>query len=352
MALLAMFGFDNMETADIPKIPWEWGITGATPKVSSGGAFGGGCLAISEDGGSGGSGWVRIPLPSDVSNLSVGFWFHVVNSGEGTVARAYDELHRDNWELYISTDQHLVFKRGHGGTDIGSTTSSLAMDAWHWIEVRCETSNSPGSNSVVAVQGTTEINIAAGVDTQDTGSNTTRYVTIGTRDVSDDHLGDYDDIIFMDTDGELSGGFTNPPFIETIRPNAAGATTTWSSTEITAWSAMASAFSGGDGYDSAAYIEASAKDMAVTFALSSLSSVSSLSVFAVQFHAQIEKDVAKTKAVDIVLLPSGASADLICGFCTTSYLPYRVIFSANPVDSVSWAVSEIDAMSTGLTVGQ
>jgi hypothetical protein len=338
-----MNGLDNVSTAEMQHIGWF--KAEGTPTISNTPARGsGGCLVINQA-----NEWVgKVYGDGDdqISNFSIGFWFKIVNSNAGDILNVWPPTGADSvLRLMISTDQHLTYDRDT--TELGSATSNLGLNDWNFIEIRAEISNNTASDTIVAVNGTTEITIPGGSDTAQAAATVGLYlITLGNIGATTATM-EYDDIIVLDTSGELSGGFTTAPIIETIRANADGDTGGFSSTETTAWSALAS----GLGYDSAAYLTASTKDALQSFTLSALSSLSNVSVYGIQLNAWHGKSDARVKAVDLVVMPSGASANVVCGYATMSYTAHCAIFSANPANTASWAVSEIEAMSCGITVG-
>lgn len=356
MAIVLWESFDDVSTTELAMKGWFLTEAGANTRISAGNRFdatNGGVMVCENSGATSIFGnFNKDGGSTELSAITVGWWMLLSGSGAGGIWSLWGSDLTAMFQLKVSNDQHLTFHTGAATAELMSAGSAVNLASWYYYEIRVEVSNNTGSICVMSINGEVVSTVAAGTDTKvDNANGEITGIQFGSRNTGDDHEWEFDDLVIYSTHGELSGGLS-AAFIETTRVTGDGATSGWTTGESDKWSGLVSGGpAGGTGGTGSGFIEASSTNTLQTFVKSSLSAASNVSVYAVGIGIWHEKMDAGYKHIFPVILPSGTSATSHAMYTNVQPRHMTRYFAENPVGPASWALSEVDAMSVGVTIG-
>jgi hypothetical protein len=241
-------------------------------------------------------------------------------------------------DLLGNADGTLSVRRG-GSTVLGTSTATLALNTWYYVELKVVGSGTSGA-ATVRVNGTAVLTLT-GVNTQQTANATANTVRLGQQATSGNL--DYDDVYVLDGSGGVNTDFLGDCRVEQVLPTGAGATTAWTPSAGANYAAVDDAPPNGD----TDYVSSATAGQTDTYACGDLAVATSGTVKAVQATASCRKDDAGSRSVALVTRPGstdrvGATQSVLD---TYSMLPQ--VWDTNPDTAAAWTVAEVNASQFG-----
>lgn len=214
MTILAINGFDAYGTDEnniTNAVNWAIGnptymSMSSTTRFSSGY-----CLVIHDY-----PGYVSYTLTD--TEFYVGFAFYADGLGTANdyyIFSVFNGSTAPQVSLTMDGSGHLIARRGNqAGTILETATSTVSVDAWHWVEIHIKIDNSAGVFNV-QVDGSAHINQSS-IDTQQQTTNEVAEFRLGSGNANgsaSDYVY-YDDLVIQDSSGSALGDSR----VETIFP--------------------------------------------------------------------------------------------------------------------------------------
>jgi hypothetical protein len=150
--------------------------------------------------------------------------------GVAVKINAHPSTQRDLLQLYENSNRGMNIKLNPDGTltiennvtDLGTTTSSLTINTWYYIEFKVLTNNTTGT-AEIKVNGTSWLALT----NQDTQPGTNAYHTAFQFQPPFGVTTLYDDVYFLDGSGSANNDFLGNRKVLALDPDSAGDTTQW-----------------------------------------------------------------------------------------------------------------------------
>lgn len=326
MTLLFIEGFDALAYNDL-KGRWDANFASMVT-----GRFGGQAAQTSSAAGH------AHTIGQNVASFVCGFAFKKLTSGGLTAAGIDIVQFRDGsnkqLEIRVNDSWKLVLTRN--GTALATSSLSLLVNTWHYIEIKATIADSGGS-AIVKVDGVEFINF-----TGDTKNTANAYITnILLTCGSNGNAVQFDDLYLCDQSGSLNNDLLGDCRIITIRPNGAGAVTEWTPSSGSNYQNVDDAVPNDDtDYNATGTLNATD-----TFAFEDI--VGSGTVRAAALNLVARKDDAATRKIAGVARVGGTNyvgSDIALA---SSYAFYQDVRETNPATGNPWTLGEINAAEFG-----
>lgn len=338
MALLFIDGFDHYVTADITK---KWTSAGGSGTINtSGGRRSGGALNCINSSSS------VTKSVTATSSFVIGFAFNT--SGAPALSRAIISL-RDagaaQCELNLNADLTLSVMRNGVALTSGTSSSTLAANAYYYIEWKVTIADSIAASSCkVRVNGVDWITVATGQDTKNTANTTANQVIVGpVGSASATWL--YDDLYICDQSGSTNNDFLGDCRIDTQFPNGDGATTNFTCSTGTTHYALVDETAP----NTTDYVDSANVGDRDLYDYTNLTALSSSTVYGVQVCAAVNKDDAGARSIALTARSSGTNSDGSTQALSTSQLFYMSVFETDSA-SAQWTQTSVDSAQFGIKV--
>lgn len=350
MTLLHMDGFDNYD--DTGKKGYTTPDSKAsTSDISSSFARSGSqSLAIGYD-----SRYTYKKAVSATDELVVGFALYIPSDfiissfGYTTFFTMYNDITvNPQIGLRLTNSYHLEVRRGGNrtsipGTLLGTSTNSLSVDTWYYIEFKCLIGNS--GSFELRVDGFTEAS-ASGVDTSESAVTTFNSVGWGGAGSAVSSIIYIDDIYVLDTNGSVNNDFLGVVTVETLSPNGNG---------------NYSQFTGSDGNSVDNYllvdesppnisdfVESSNTGDKDTYTFENLSA--GVTIHAVQIDTYAQAEAGGSRDLKNITRISGTDYNLGTKTFEVSDTYNLDIQEISPATSLAWTESEVNGLEFGVEV--
>jgi hypothetical protein len=345
MALLFCDSFDHYATGDLVR---KWGtvITGSLGSSTIG-------AAAARTGSNGLVGSWNIsatssypivtvaPTTSAAGVCGMAMRFTAYPSGANTRLFAIlDQTAQENLWVNINTDGTLNL-RATGL--LGTTTATLALNIWHFVELKFTIGNSPNGSAELRLNGAAVLTVS-GVDTQATTSTTFRGLQIGPWQGGTGALTmHYDDVYLCDQSGS-NADFLGDIQVNAHLPNANGAFSQWTrSTGTDQYATIDDMPSPNDDTD---YNESITSGHLDTVSVANLANPGA-EIRAIQ-HCFIARKVDTGTAAISPAVRHGTTNYLGTGVgLPIGYQTFRACYDSNPGTSAAWTETEFNAAEYG-----
>jgi hypothetical protein len=238
-------------------------------------------------------------------------------------------------KLNFNTSNNFEVTLGTGGV-IASGTFIPIIGVWYFIEFKCTINNSTGAVSV-KVNGTTDIS-ASSVDTQVSGNASANKFELANTGSSNF----YDDIYICDSTGSFNNDFLGDVCVETIFPDGAGNSTTWTPLS-------GSNFSNVDEIavdDDTSYVSTATATNVDTYTYGNLSFANTV-VKGLSVNVVNRKDDAGARTLAPVVRSGGTDYVGTTQSSFDSYTDAWQAYDTNPDTSTAWTPSEVNGAEFG-----
>jgi hypothetical protein len=277
-------------------------------------------------------------VEAQVSSLNSGFQGFYIE--KGTAEQVHLEI--------VSNAGSFELRVMRGATQLGITTSTFALNAWHHFELKVLVHTSTGTfelrhNEVNVLSG-------SGVNTANAGSNQADVFAIRFTTTSTSVR--VDDFLVWDGTGSVVNNFQGDTVVEGITVTGAGATTQWTpsagsnfqNVDDPGTSGPVDTGTGGNNSsDTAAQVD--------LYAFSDLTQIDG-TIIAVQLDTQLAMASAGSRTVDTKYRdPDTTVVDIASKAVTsTSYDSFHDVMSVNPNGGAAWDVADINGGQFGVEI--
>jgi hypothetical protein len=242
----------------------------------------------------------------------------------------------------IDTQNRLrIYNASSSAVLAQSAANALTLNAWQFVEVKITAGVSTGE--VVARIDEQEVARASGLNTLAGGATIYNQPKLATVGMADNPR--FDDFYVCDDKGAVNNDFLGPIEVQTLLPNANGATNDW--TPAGASTNVSTVDEAVRDYDTT-YVHAS------TLGDTDLYNVSSLvggitNVFAVMPVAVVRKENAGANSVRLITRVSTTEASSAVKTVDTTYKFVSEVFETQPGGG-AWTPAAVSAMQAGVTI--
>jgi len=336
MALRFMDSFDHYATGDLAE-KWTSNAGGHTISAGTGrrgtaGLKGGGGLFKTLD---------------NQATWIIGFAFRPKGafSGPSTIIRLRD-TGVAQIDLSLNTNGTLsILRAGSVALTGGSSTLSLSIDVYYYIEWKVTIADSIAASScVVRVDGVDWITVATGQDTQQTTNAFANELAIVNGPTQ---AADFDDLYVLDGTGSAPhNNFLGDCRVDALLPNGDGSNSAWTLSTGSTHSTLVDETAPNDDTDYITTSTAAARD---SHNFANTPTMTSPTVYGIQHCISARKDDAGTRQIKS-LLKSGATT--VTGGTTyalaSTYTYYQQIYAQDPNTAAAWTTTAIDALEAGV----
>lgn len=276
-------------------------------------------------------------LPSSAATVVWGFAFRYDTAGTTMnigIIRASGAL---ACAIQVTNTQFLRIVAADGATIVATGTTTLNINTWYYIEVKCFENGGAGSVTV-QLDGVAEIAATAG--------NFGAVALDAIQLFASTSQKDYDDMYVVDTGGGAPrNDFLGDVTVETIRPNADGAHSDWTPNAGTVhFDRVDETLADGDTtYNSSSVV--SDRD---SYGYGSLAVLTG-TIYGVQTNLYARKDDASVRQLAAVARVGGTDFDGSTVTLSTSYIDFPEIRATNPAGG-EWDITSVNAAEFGVVV--
>lgn len=341
MALLFIDGFEQYASqATVSRGGWAIGSTLAGVPVT--GRQGAGSRAVRLAFSS--TGYLRRSLLGNYSSLVFGFAYYA----QATVS-SHDAL-----LTYSSDGNEQIILRVVAGGELavyrGSTllaTSSganLTADTWHYIEFKFTINNSTGSYAV-RLNGNNVLS-DSNVDTQNDASlSTVAFFDLLGHSTSDPW---FDDLYVCDDSGAANNDFLGDCVVETLFPDADGATNNF--TPDSGTNNYSRVDDGATPDDDTSYVSSSTAADKDLYGFAALQTANITDIYGVQVAVLGRKEDAGNRVVRTVARSNVTETDGPDQYLATDYQYYFGMYETDPNGGGAWSESSVNAAQFGMKI--
>lgn len=339
--LLFIDGFDAYSTA-AQATAGNWNSSNATPTFTATNARTGRSLVCTI---SGGLQRLHKTMASNIQNAVVGCAVRINSfavGSEQSIFSFYDGA-TQQCTLRINSNKTLSLCRGSNTTlTNGTSSNSLSMNTWYYIEVKIQIADSIGASScIVKVNGTTWLTVSSGQDTKVSSNAYFNEFRIGLdTNVSGDEVM-FDDLYICDTSGSVNNDFLGDCKVNTILPSGAGTTTQWTPSTGSNYQCVDEAQSNSD----TDYVSTGT---ATNLDLYAMSDITGGTILGVKVNTVTRKDDAGTRTAAHAIRTGAVNYFGSAFSVTDSYAFNSTIWEQNPGTTAAWTSSEINSLEAGL----
>ncbi len=243
---------------------------------------------------------------------------------------------------YTKTGTLGKFSIFSNGVQLANGTTQLVNNVWYYIEFKA-TIGTSGSASF-KINQTVDMTVS-GVSTQVTSNSTANSVAFGSSGDNDNGRISMDDLYIVDGSGAASNDFLGDSVVETLVPNAAGNSSSW-----TASPAVANYLNVDDSTldGDTTYVETSTGNAIDLYGFTNLSLITgniaavNLNILArnTDSNTHVIQRAARTASTNYL----GSSQTI----STTSYQNISEILAVNPNTTSAWDVSGVNGVEFGM----
>ena len=335
-----------------------WGLysgnVDATAWIAGGGGrFGGNCLHTEEVTGvsDGTAFYTRAGLASSATYIA-GFAFKLESSSLNVncLSSIFLFLEGSTPHVDVRLNTSLIPYVTRAGTTLATALNAIALDIWHFFEIKVVIDSSAGSVEL-RIDGTTVCS-ASGVNTKNGGSGLINAVGIGHGSTNGNSSfgrggvrNDFCDLYVCTGDSLGACNFLGDCRVECLLPTGAGAETQWAPLSGANYTNVNDNPPNGD----TSYNKSNTVGQVDTYAMADLASATGV-IYGAQYRHYVRKDNAGTRLVAPVARIGGADyagSDTSLG---SAYAYTREIKEKSPATSAAWTISEVNAMEYGIKV--
>ena len=281
------------------------------------------------------------------SSWIIGFAFNLTNIVAGRILWIFDSGGSVQLLLSVNSDQTLTLYRGNGSTALATSSSTIPLGSWVYIELKFTINSSTGSYTL-RINGANAFT-GSGANTQASGLSTaSRFQFFSPGGTGNDSAQGYiSDLYICDGQGSTNNDFLGDCRVETLYPTGAGnytqLTIGGSTPAATNWQGVKET----PADDDVTYNYTNTLNQIDTYQVTDLTSTPT-NIFGIQFNVTARKDNSGGRAETPLIRISGTDYLLTQYTLTTSYLVNSQIKETSPATSSAWSASEINSAEFGL----
>ena len=321
MAILFSDGFDN----NVPQFSNKYDTYTGTSSHSSALARTGVAALMK-------NGYATKNLSSNYSTLVVGFAYRLFFlTYNKTILKLIDDSTNQIYLYFNSSSDKIQVKRGDG-TTLGTSTTSMSIDDWNYIELKVTISNS--GSFELRINGNTEA--SGSVDTQNTANSYVNKVAIGNDETNFNDL--FDDYYIDSSD------FLGPLNIYTIRPTS-NSSVSWTPNPagLNYQNLDDNLYQDGD----LTYVSATSTNLKDLYGLEDIS-IANGEIKGIVHNFTAKKTDSNPTDIQPIIKVNGVEYSGTTQSMTTDYSNYQTIWTNNPDNSLSWTENDINSLLSGI----
>jgi len=345
MTLRFIDGFDHYATADL-QASKKWNSTGTASVISAtDGRRGTGCWAHSS------TGFDIYHINKTLDNQAtyiVGFAMYITNLTATRFLEIIDGA-TVQFSLAVDVSGHILAYRGAGTTLLGTSTNTLSINTWNYIECKVTFDNSDGVVDIhVNGSGTGWISLTS----QDTCATANEYASIIRIGTTANNYLRYriDDLYICDTNGSV-----NNDFLGDVRVDSYLATGNGNHSDFTG--------SDSDSTDNYLLIDDTSPDGDTTYVQSATvghidtygfadMTHTPASIFGVQIVMEAKKDDSGTRGIAGMVRQDSTDYAGSSRVVSTSYVDYMDIRETDPATATAWTKAGFNSAEFGIKVSE
>jgi hypothetical protein len=333
-------GFDHYATADL-RASLKWSCTGTPTIGATSGRRGTGAVNIP-----GGAIYLTKTLGNQATWI-VGFALYFTSMSYATVLLSFIDGTTTQCSFGIDSNGHLVFYRGNGATVLATSTNTLSINTWNYIELKVTISNAVGAFEARVDGSSTGWLSASSVDTCSNSNEYASLIRVGgiSALASTFYL---DDIYICDSTGSANNNFLGDCRVDVRLPNGNGNSSQFTNSDGNStnnYQYQDDATPDGD----TTYVQDSVVGHEDTYPIPALTHTP-LAIFGVQPCVVAKKDDEGSRSVATVVRSGGTDYAGATQPLSTSYVGYTDIRETDPATGVAWTKSGVDSIEVGLKV--
>lgn len=247
-------------------------------------------------------------------------------------------------DLRLNPDGTLFVTRNGTAVTGGTSTRSLRLNTWYYVEMKCTIATSIPANSwQVRVNGTQVISVTAGQSSQVTANATANTVRIGGNMGTSAFNAWFDDLYMCDGQGSANNDFLGDLKIVAVLPNAAGTLTQWGSLSGPNYTNVNQQTPD----DDTSYVVSSTPGQIDTYLTPGISETPT-NIIGVQAGLYARKDDAATRTLTKVIRSGGVAYTGLNLAMTTTYAYYLDINETDPATGSAWTKAGVNAAEIGV----
>jgi len=247
-------------------------------------------------------------------------------------------------DLRWNTDGTLTVTRNGTAVTGGTSTASLRLNTWYYVEMKCTISTSIPANSwQVRVNGMQIINVASGQSSQVTANATANTVRIGGNMPTSAFNAWFDDLYMCDGNGTVNKNFLGDIKVVAVLPSAAGTLTQWGSVSGPNYTNVNEATPN----DDTTYVVSSTPGQIDTYATAGISETPA-NIIGVQTALYARKDDAAVRTLAKIIRSGGIAFPGGNNNMTSSYAYYLDINETDPNTGLPWTKAGFNAAEIGV----
>ena len=332
MTLLFCDSFDHYTT-----IAQKWTLS-ATASMSAGNGRNG-TAALSLSSIWSGGGYVTKTLTSSPQTLIAGVAWKTPAITAGVIPLGFLDNGTIQCDVRLDAAGHLLITRN--GTTLATSTNSILVDIWYYLELKVTIDNSPNGQATLKVNGVTWASVVNG-DTQATANASANQVKCNHVLATSSTL--YDDLYVCDDQGSYNKDFLGDVRVECIMPDGAGATADWDPSAGANYECVDEIPPDSD----TTYVSTATATEVDTYEFDDVTPTTG-TVLAVVTYMFARKDDAGARVINSVVRPvatdyaSGASHSV-----GDSYAYYSDIYEENEEVAGVWTIATVNASEFGV----
>ncbi len=282
--------------------------------------------------------------PFTSSTGVIGFAFQKNGIGGGAICEINNSGGSIQASLYY-TGSTLQIRRGT--TVLATGAASFVSDVWYYIEWKFEIANSTVGENILNVDGGAYITLAAGADTQNTGSAEVQTFDLGHHALSAGYVY-IDDVYVLDLEGSVNNDFLGDVIVETILPDAAGYQSDWDGSDgnkVNNNELVDEATPDGD----TTYVEDDTVGGIDSYTYAALSQTPA-TIHAVAVNTVAKKTTANVRTIKQIARPVSTNYTGAEHTLSVSYANYQDIWETNPADAAAWEEADVNGSEFGVKV--
>lgn len=341
MSLLFIDGFDHYASADMLK---KWSL-------------GGGYIGITSNNGRRGGGSIAPTIADNTCYLTktlgnqttfvVGFAFYPTSyyAGGGRILSLVDGT-TEQVGLYLYSNGTLSVLRNGTALTGGTSTATVAINAWNYLEIKGTISTSIAANSCkVRLNGADIITVAAGQSIQATANAFYSGVRIGPATANSAVYGRYDDFYICNQSGTVNNDFLGDCRIDTLLPTSDGTYTDGTPSVAGAHYLMVDE----NPPNTTDYVDMGVVGNRDSYGYPDLTALTNSTVYGVQLNAAALKDDSGTRALATFARSGTTNSDGASYTLSTSQLYASQVFETAP-GGAAWTQTLVNGAEFGTTV--
>jgi hypothetical protein len=333
-------GFDHYATADL-QASLKWSCTGLPTIGATSGRRSTGALVV------GGAGRYLSKTLNNQQTWIVGFAIYPTSFAYATTLLAFIDGTTYQCTVGIDVNGHLVLYRGNASVALATSSNTLSLNTWNYVEVKVVISNTVGTGEIRVNGSSTGWVNATGLDNC---SNSNEYASIVRLGAISAQAGafNFDDVYVCDSTGSTNNNFLGDCRVDSYLPSGNGNSSQFVNSNGNStdnYSFVDDTSPDGD----STYVQSATVGNKDTYDFQSMTHTPA-NIFGLQVVMDAKKDDEGSRSIKSVVRSGGSDHAGSDQALSTSYVAYMEIEETDPATSAAWTKSGFNAAEFGVEV--